>query len=148
MSTDAIAGVGTKLYYSTTVGGVYTQVAEVPNIQGPNQTKNTYDVTDLDSTGGYNEFIGGFKNGGEVTLDMFFTHDGYAAMKTIFESASNYFWKIVLPNDEQSIFGFEAPCTALGTQIPADEKVTAPVTLKVSGAPTFIKGSTTTTTTA
>ena len=64
MSTSAISGVGTTLYRSTTSGGTFAAVAEIPSISGPNMTRDTIDVTDLDSTGGYREFIAGFRDGG------------------------------------------------------------------------------------
>jgi predicted secreted protein len=122
-------------------------LSEIPSIGGPNKTKKTYDSTDLDSTGGYEEFISGFKNSGEVAIPMHFTHDGYKIMNTIFEQKDLYYFKIVLSNDEQTIFDFAAIVTALGSDVPYDEKVTAPVTLKISGRAGVTKGSTTTTTT-
>ena len=144
MSTDAISGVGTVLYRSTTMQGTYAAVAEVPNIAGPNKSRETIDVTDLDSTGGYREFITGFRDGGEMTFDMHFTQAGYQLMNDDFEQESLRYFKIVLPNTDQTIFSFAAMIVNLGMQIPQDDKVIAPVSLKISGAITMYDGSSTT----
>jgi len=144
MSTSAISGVGTKLYRSTTVDGTYTAVAEIPNIDGPNKSRDTHDVTDLDSTGGYKEFKPAFRDGGEITIDMFFTQAGYMLMNDDFEQDDVRYYKIVMPNTDQTIFRFAAYVTNLGFSIPADGIVTAPVTLKISGQITMFDGSSTT----
>lgn len=43
-------------------------VANLTSIGEVGIESDEIDVTDLDSTGGYKEFIGGFKDGGEVSL--------------------------------------------------------------------------------
>ena len=111
----------------------FTAIAEVNSITGPNKTRDSIDVTSLDSTGGYREFIAGFRDPGEVTLNMNFTRDGYDQMNDDFEDDDTHNYQIVLSDTGQTTFEFAALVTSLGMAIPMDDKVTADVTLKISG---------------
>lgn len=138
MSTNAISGIGTKFNRSnedssSSGAETFTPVAEINSITGPGKTRETIDVTDLDSTGGYREFIGAFRDGGEVTLSMNFTLDTYDDLNVDFESDSLRTYQIVLPDSGNTTFEFEGLVTSLGLAIPMDDKITSDVTLKVSG---------------
>ena len=137
--SSAISGVGTS--FRRWNGSSWENIAEINSITGPNKSRDTIDVTSLDSTGGYREFIGGFRDGGSVTLPMNFTRDTYDTMNTDFESDELGNYEIFLPDDDGTSFEFEALVTELGLGIPADDKVTADVTLKVSGQVTVNSGS-------
>jgi len=137
--SNAIAGVGTE--FRRWDGTNWVNIAEINSITGPGKSRDTIDVTSLDSTGGYREFIGGFRDGGTVTLPMNFTRSTYDLMNTDFESDDLQNYEIFLPDTEGTSFEFEALVTELGLAIPADDKITADVTLKVSGAITVNSGS-------
>jgi len=94
-------------------------------------------VTNLDSSGGYREFIAGFRDGGEVSLTMNFTKTGFDDMNTDFESDSSVNYQIVLPDTGNTTFDFAAYVTSLGMSVPTDDKVTASVTLKITGQVTM-----------
>ncbi|MFA5420140.1 MAG: phage tail tube protein [Bacteroidales bacterium] len=146
---NAFSGVGTRFYRALVdIQDEYHTIAEVNSISGPGMTRDTIDVTSLDSTGGYREFITSFRDAGEISLSMNFTHDGYTVMKTDFEASAARYYKIVLPNTEQTVFKFAGFVTSCPIAIPMDDKVTADVTIKISGQVTFYAGSTTTTTTS
>lgn len=133
--SNAISGVGTsfKRANGDSSSPTFTAVAEVNSISGPNLTRDTIDVTSLDSTGGYREFIGGFRDGGEVTLEMNFTLDGYDDLKADFDNDTMWTYQIVLPDSGNTTFEFDGLVTSLGLGIPMDDKITADVTIKVSG---------------
>lgn len=135
----AIAGVGTK--FRRWNGSNWVDLADIQSIDGPKKTRDTIDTTNLDSTGGYRTFIGGFRDGGTVTLPMNFTRASYELMNADFESDDLQNYEILLPDDEITSFEFEALVTELGLGIPADDKVTAPVTLKISGQVVINSGS-------
>ena len=137
--SSAISGVGTS--FRRWDGSDWVAIAEINSVTGPNKSRDTIDVTSLDSTGGYREFIGGFRDGGSVTLPMNFTRDTYDTMNTDFEDDDLQNYEILLPDDDATSFEFEALVTELGLGIPADDKVTADVTLKVSGQVTVNSGS-------
>jgi predicted secreted protein len=135
MASKAIAGVGTKFKRWNAIGApaAWADIAEINSITGPGMSRDTIDVTSLDSTGGYREFITGFRNAGTVVLAMNFTRETYELMKDDFESnvAQNY--QIVLPDDENTGLDFEGLVTELPLTIPADDKVTADVTIQITG---------------
>lgn len=56
----------------TPSGGQKVTVAKLTSIGEINQSIEEIDVTTLDSTGGYKEFIPGYRDAGEVQLDGFF----------------------------------------------------------------------------
>ncbi len=136
--SDAFSGVGTSFERGDgTSSESFTAIAEINTITGPNKSRDTIDVTSLDSASGYREFIGGFRDGGEVTLNMNFTLAGYADMDADFELDTLTNFQIVLPDTGNTTFEFAALVTALGLAIPMDDKVTADVTLKISGPVTL-----------
>ncbi len=139
MASSAISGVGVKFQRSDTgtSSGSYSDIAEINSITGPDKSRATIDVTSLDSTGGYREFIAGFRDGGEVTLQMNFTRNTYDDMNDDFESDSLVDYRLVMSDASKTTFDFKALVTAIGLAIPLDDKITAPVTLKISGQVTM-----------
>lgn len=135
--SNAISGVGTKFLRwngsSPESSGEWQAIAEIISISGPSMTRDYIDVTSLDSTGGYREFIAGFRDGGTVTLNMNFTRATYDVMKADFEDPDNKFYEIVLPDTDNTSFEFEGLVTELPLEVPTDDKVTANVTIKVAG---------------
>lgn len=136
--SEAFAGVGTQFKRGNGASPeVFTAIAEVNNITGPNKSRGTIDVTSLDSTGGYREFIASFRDPGEVQLNMNFTLAGFNDMNDDFESDSSVNYQIVLPDTGNTTLEFAAFVTALGMAVPMDDKVTMTVTLKVTGVVTL-----------
>jgi predicted secreted protein len=136
--SDAISGVGTLFQRSNMAGTpTFSTIAEINDLSGPNLSRNTIDTTSLDTVGGYKTFIGGFRDGGEIQLEMNFTLDGYDALKLDFEDDSARDYQIVLPDTGSTTLGFSALVTAIGMKIPKEDKITASVTLKISGQVTL-----------
>jgi predicted secreted protein len=140
MASNAFAGTGTLLQRSTTFGTIaFVTIAEVNEITGPNMTRDVIDCTSLSSTGGYREFIAGFRNSGEVQFDLNFALGGvgYDELKQDFESSVLRTYQIVLPDGSNTTLQFQGLVTALGVKIPAADKVTASCTIKISGSVTL-----------
>ena len=134
MPSNAISGEGALFQReSDSSSGVYATIAEVNTITGPSMTKDFIDVTSLDSTGGYREYIGSFRDGGTVVLNMNFTVDGYEEMHNDFESDDSKNYQIVLPDTGAYTLGFTGFVTDLPLTIPLDDKITVDVTIKVTG---------------
>jgi predicted secreted protein len=103
MASNAIAGVGTIFHRWDVTGdssgaGTWEKIAEITNISGPDKSRETIDVTSLDSTDGYREFIGSFRDAGSVSLSMNFTRATYETMNDDYESESRQYYEIVLPD--------------------------------------------------
>ena len=139
MASQATAGVGTT--FRRWDGTNWVEIAEIKQITGPGKTRTTIDVTSLDSTAGYNEFIGGFRDGGTVVLAMIFRRDTYEIMDDDFESDDLQNYEIYLPDDEFTSIEFEGLVTELPLEIAPDDAITTNVTIKVSGQPVMNSGS-------
>jgi predicted secreted protein len=138
MPSNAFAGVGTLFKRGDGASNeTFATIAEVNSITGPNKTRDTIDVTSLDSTGAYREFIASFRDSGEVTLNMNFTMAGYSDMNDDFESASLVNYQIILPDTGATTFDFAGLVTAINNSVPTDDKVSMDVTIKISGQVTL-----------
>ena len=131
MASKAVSGVGTK--FNRWSGSDWEALAEVNSITGPSMTRNFIDVTSLDSVGGYREFITGFRDAGTISLAMNFTPVTYKAMKADFESEVAQNYEIVLPDEDHTTLEFEGLVTELPLSIPTDDKITADITIKITG---------------
>lgn len=139
MASNAFAGVGTT--FRRWSGSAWQAIAEVNSISGPTMTRDTIDVTSLDSTGGYREFIAGFRDPGTVTLTMNFTATTFDLMKADFESDTAGNYEILFPASGGNYsLEFVGLVTELPVEVTADDKVTSTVTIKVSGQVTVNSG--------
>ena len=139
MASNAIAGVGTL--FRRWSGTAWVNIAEINSISGPSMSRDTIDVTSLDSTGGYREFIGGFRDAGTLQLTMNFSRTTFDLMKTDFESDTSQNYEIVLPDGDKTTLEFVGLVTELPLEITADDKITSSVSLKITGQVTVNSGS-------
>lgn len=130
--SSAISGVGTK--FRRWSGTAWADIAEVKSISGPGMSRETIDVTSLDSGDGYREFIGSFRDAGTLNLSMNYTPAGYALMKTDFESSDLQNYEILLPDTENTSLEFEGLVTELPLNITTDDVITMDVVIKISGS--------------
>jgi len=137
----AIAGVGAKFRRWNILTGVWDSIAQINSITGPGMTRETIDTTSLDTTGGYRTFIGGFRDGGQVSLAMNFTRTAWEQMKDDYESDVEQNYEIILPDTENTTVEFSGIVLECPLSIPPDDKVTSDVTIKVSGAVVVNSGS-------
>jgi predicted secreted protein len=102
-------------------------------------SQDTIDVTTLDSDGEYREFIGGFKDGGEVSASGFFDpqDEGQAAVYAALEASSVEDFTIEFPASMGASWNFKGVVTAFQTSAELEEAVGFEITIKVSGKPTL-----------
>jgi len=139
--SNAVAGVGTLFRRWDATGGTWENIAEINSISGPGMTRDTIDVTSLSSTGGYREFITGFRDGGTINLSMNFTRATYETMKDDFEDDTAKNYEIVLPDAENTSLEFTGLVTEVPLDISADDKITSSVVIKISGEVVMNSGS-------
>lgn len=139
--SDAIHGYGTQFLRGNEDGPpeTFTAIAEVTNISGISQEKETIEVTHLESPSKYREFISGLRDAGEVTIDLNFIPDGtsFANLKTDFEADVARSYQIIWPDTASTTVTFEGHVTALPPEAPVDDKLSISVTFKVTGVPTW-----------
>lgn len=117
----------------TTVGGL-------TSIGGLELSADTIDVTTLDSDGGYREFIAGFKDAGEVSLEGYFdatTGQGQKELYDLFESGATSPFKIQFPAETKTSWDFDGVVTGFSTSADLEDPLAFSATIKVSGKPTL-----------
>jgi len=140
--SDAIGGYGTVLKVRDGTNA-YTTIGNIQSIDGPNQGRNSIDVSTMESTSRFREFLPGMLDAGELTCEM--NYDGTAAgtanaLQTIYASTSTALeWHIAF-NDgtTPSSFACIGHVTALGFAVPSfDDKVSQSLSVKLTGVPTY-----------
>ena len=113
-----------------------TTIAEVTSISGPGMTRDTIEVSHMESPSGAKEFVGGMTDAGEVTIEMNFlpansTQKDFAA-ELYSGTADSY--SIVWAD---ATWTFTAFCTGLDPTGGVGTALTATATFKLTGFPTF-----------
>lgn len=116
---------------------VFSTIAEVQDIKPPALSADTEEVTHQDSPNGWKEYLPTLLDAGEVTFDLNFipTDTGHTALITDMTSRVKRNFKVVFPDG--STWSFAAYVTGFEPDAPVSGKLSASVTLKVTGAPTF-----------
>lgn len=134
MSTQNLsAAKGTTLK----IGSPAKAVAHLKSIGSPQQTKETIEVTALDSEGNYREYIPGYRDGGEITFSGYFDFkdEGQKAIRDAYDAEEAEDFKIVYPKRIGAEWDFKGVVTSYN--FPADEggAIGFEFTVKVSGKP-------------
>jgi len=130
----AKSGVGVSFQRWAAVGssGDWEEIAEIRSITGPSMTRDTIDTTTLNTEGGYRTFITGFRNPGTIALSMNYTRAGYEALKDDFESDDLQNYRIVLPDDDETVLEFEGIVTEIPLTIP-EGLIAVDTVIQISG---------------
>jgi len=135
-------GFGTQFRRATTLspGDTFETIANVTNVGGPARSRETIDVTAHDSPDQWMEFIGGLKDGGEISLDINYdpaevTHDLDDDFDD--ETPRNYQIVILPDTEDEYTWSITGIMTALEDEFPYDDKMARTMTIKVSGKPTL-----------
>ena len=132
--SEAISGVGVTFKRSdmASSGETFAAVAEITSIKIGGKKRDMTDVSSFDSVGGYREFMGGFRDGGQVDLGMNFTREGYDDLNDDFENDSLMNYQIVFPG---AVGTFEfSGFVVSGPEIDvALDKVSGSCSIKISG---------------
>lgn len=129
----AIAGIGTTLTFKEDPSGTAIAIGSLTSIGELSPTADEIDVTTLDSTGGYREFIAGFKDSGEVAISGFHKDDaGQKAARTAFNGNKTGEFVITFSDDVTFTFdGFFKGYTVGSVEV--DGAIGFGATIRVSG---------------
>lgn len=135
MATRAL---GTTLKKGTTTP---VTIGGLTAINGIEITAETIDVTTLASSGGYREFIGGFKDGGEVAIEGYFdpaTASNQADLQNDLDDGLVDDYTIDFPTTPVAKWGFKGVVTGFKVgDAQLDGTIAFATTIKVSGKPTL-----------
>ncbi len=137
---------GTHGHGTTLTGGTAGLIGNIISMSGPNQTRDSIDISTMDSANKWREFIPGMLDAGEMTFEI--NYDGVSEqtandLNTALADATPETWTIVFAGSaatygQWACSGF---VTALGFGSPFDDKLTQSVTIKFTGEPTYTDAS-------
>lgn len=113
----------------------YVAVADVTSIDVLDASVDTIDVSSHDSTGQWREFVAGMKDGGELSMDINYDPSVHGAIWSALGATRNH--RITLTDSGAAVVAFSGIVTALQAQAPYDDKLSASVSIKVTGAVTI-----------
>ncbi|MEV4672165.1 phage tail tube protein [Actinomadura sp. NPDC049382] len=134
-----IDGFGTALQRGdgATPTEVFTTIANVTSINPPSMERETLDVTAHDTANGWREFVGGLKDGGEVSADVNYDPAEHDVLVADFDDENPRNYRIVFPDPDATTWSFSAILTGFEPEAPFDDKLAASLTWKVTGKPTL-----------
>lgn len=123
--------VGTKFNIDTKAVGGLTSIG------GIEISAENHDVTALDNTTGYKEYLAGFKDGGEVSVEGFLdgADEGQEAMYTALNDAEEHTFAIVFPQKIGKTWNFKGVVTKFATSVAVGDAIKFSGAVKVSGQP-------------
>lgn len=140
--TSARLGYGTLLQAGNSTDGAstsYTTIAEVRDISLPQRSLELLDATHQESPDGYQEYVPGLKDGGEVSFEVNWLPDAttQANLVTDFENRTRRDFKIIESNTAASYWTFTAYVSKIAPEAPVQGVARASFTLRISGKPTL-----------
>lgn len=138
--SGALLGYGSRfLIESLDSPNQFYDLGEVFNITPPSATVDQIDVTHMQSPDRRREFISGLIDGGEASFEMNYIpgSDADDRLNAILDAAPDErrrTCRIIYPNS--IVHTFDAELTGYEPTVPTDDKMTATVTFKVTGAVT------------
>lgn len=133
--SNAIPGPGFLLQVEET--GVYTTIAEVKDITGPDISVDVVDVTNQDSPDNFEEIMPTLKKGGTTSFDVNFlptnaTQDSTTGLLSFLYTRAVHNWQIILPGTGLSV-QFTGYVVKWGPKFPIANVATASIDIRVSG---------------
>lgn len=138
MSGTVKAGVGTTVRVAASPSST-AYLAKVLSIGGPNLSAESVEVTTLDSTGGFKEYVPGIREGGDVNLELYWSAGNAPQdlLQAAVDTDTPLWFYIEWPTSPLEGAAFYANVASYGAATAANEGVKATVGLKISGAVTW-----------
>lgn len=140
--TDARIGYGTiyEIWDASLTTPAFVEVAEVINVTPGEATADRIDATHMQSPNRRREYISGLIDNGEASFEINWV-PGSATdelLRDLFESGETVEHRITFPGDApRPTVTFDASIIGFSKAIPIDDRMTATITVAVSGAETW-----------
>ena len=138
--TQATAAVGTEFRLGSTASPpVYTAVAEILSISGPEVSVEEIEVTSLGSTGGYKEYVSGLKDGGTVSLEANWikSNTSQTTMRDLVDSGATSSYQVAFSDSPQTTATFNAKVTSFGMSADPGSQLKCTFGLRITGEITW-----------
>lgn len=140
-----VSGFGAKFGIADTATTSITALAEITSISGPGMEAGDIDISHMASPDGFREFISGLVDAGQIDVELNYTADEATNLQSYWRT--NKTWGVEFPDStsttagDRSQFTFGGYLKSTGYEIPLDDKASVAASVKISGKPTFRKGS-------
>ncbi|HLW51317.1 MAG TPA: phage tail tube protein [Candidatus Angelobacter sp.] len=136
--SNSFAAIGTVFQKKNTTDVSYVHIAEVISINWANVKLDLIDVTNMDSTGFYREFLPTLFDGGEISFELnYLPQDAtQQALKTDYDARTLLNMQLVLPSS-LGTWSFTGYIQEMGKVLEIDKQAKQSVKVKVTGKPTF-----------
>lgn len=128
----------------STDGTTWANVPEAKGIAVPSPEQEYQDATNLESPGGYREFVAGLKDPGAVEIPCGYTSGGYETAHGYFTNGTLVHYRTTLPlevgQSSGDVFTYTGFVTPQLETNEVGEIIGMNLAVKVSGQPTFTKG--------
>lgn len=147
--SEAFAPIGSVLEVETSESPVtFTAIAEIQTIQRTGSKSDLVDVTNMQSTGGYREYLATLRDAGDVSFSgNYIPNDAtQIELQTLFDGATLSNWQIILPPGvgfpvSLGTWAFKAYVQSNDYDLPHDKEGKISGKLKITGKPVFTAGS-------
>ncbi len=133
-----MASSGTHGHGSSLAGGTVGDVGSIISMSVDGQTRDPIDISTMDSTNKFREFISGMADAGEITVEINYNGASGASandLQTAYALGSAEEWTFTMPDTSKLVVqGF---ITSLGIAVPFDDKITQSFTIKLTGVPVY-----------
>lgn len=129
--TDALIGYGTGLEVFSS--GAFVEIAEVFNVTPGEATTDRVDATHMKSPGRRREYISGLIDSGEASFEINWIPGSPTdvILRDLQTSGENVDWRFIFKNGVT--LTVEASVTGFSKAVPLDDKMSATLTLSLSG---------------
>ena len=139
---------GTRVYGGSLAYGnganpeVFTTIANVSSLNPLSITRESVDVTTLDSPAAYREFCGTLADAGDISFDLVFdpaevSHAEATGLLSQIDDQENRNYRLTFNNVGGDVWTFSGFVTAMSVTGEVGGVYTASVTIKISGQPAF-----------
>lgn len=127
--------------FGTTISLDGVPIGQIQDIDGPNLSTDTDEITNHDSPDGVEEFMATIKRTGEITFPLVFNPGNatHSALKTAWDDKTLDPYVMTYPDG--STWEFDAYCIGLSMTAPVAGHLAANVTLRPSGSPDWTPAS-------
>lgn len=114
--------------------GLFAVIGQIMDINGPNAETTAVQTTTRDSADVTHEFLGGFIDSGELTIDVVFdvVLATQLSLITLQQSRAEVPWKITWPTGTSKMATFRGFVKSVGPAAPLEDKLTCTFTVKVT----------------
>lgn len=130
-----IAAASAALSGGTASGELFTTIAEITNITGPEMSLETIDATHMESTNGFREYIPSLKDSGELSFDFNFlpADANQTALYDDMLASVRRNFQIVWTDAAPTTYSFAGYVKSLSYSAQIDDKLSGSGTVQITG---------------